>query len=183
MNFTTIWVFFSDLIFAVKILDTKKSLVFCFTPQPKTQPKTTQKNSKFFPYGKVWKKMRNFRLYCRIFTWVHLCCCVIWVSIFLNSGRKSCLKLERTCNPVFARNNIYNIYIYIHISYLPYPPGVCWWIFVHAKMLAHSPGQCRCLKPETIHPKRSTFFLDRSFGRIEVIKEGQREKGWVFLGI
>ena len=64
------------------------------------------------------------------------------------------------------------------ISYLPYPLDVCWLILsssVHKCWLIRLVSAR--LKPEMIR------LLGRSFGRIEVIKDGQREKGWVFLGI
>lgn len=87
--------------------------------------------------------------------------CYLGVHLKKNSdsGRKSCLKLEKTCNPVFTQKNILS-----SIS-----TGRLLVDFCSSQILAHSPGQCH--------------LLDRSFGRIEVIKDGQREKGWVFLGM
>lgn len=86
---------------------------FTCTPQPKAQPKTTHSKNSFF-LSKGMKENVEFQVVLDFHLGSLVLLCYLGVHLKKNSGRKSCLKLEKTCNPVFTRK----IYPIFHIHWV-----------------------------------------------------------------
>lgn len=87
---------------------------FICTPQPKAQPKTKHSKNSFFPYGKGMKENVEFQVVLDFHLGSLVLLCYLGVHLKKNSGRKSCLKLEKSGNPVFTRK----IYPIFHIHWV-----------------------------------------------------------------